>query len=202
MCSLRLWSDRQGVISWLLSQMGLLLAVGVLMSTIAGITLYSDWEKETEAANLASHLAATIECMDLHTFPGRKTYIIPSVGYPCRITISSDYVTVSRSDSLMGKNITVRESLLIHPWVAPPQTDGYGAQGLYNYLGMVCGGGRNGSSPHQKAPVETVEEMFSRARNLLAVHPCVLDQEKPLYVEKAFVHTTGGMKKYVLVYQR
>ncbi|MDD3492174.1 MAG: hypothetical protein PHU95_02740 [Candidatus Thermoplasmatota archaeon] len=202
MCSLKLWNDRRGFASWLLSQMGLLLAAGVMMGAIAGVTLYSDWEKKMEASNLASHLATAVECMDLHTFPGKKALLVPPLEYPCRITMSTDYVTVSRSDSLMGRNITARKSLIIRPWVDPPQVDEHGAPGLYNYLAGVCGPDNDGASHHQKAPIDAVERARSLTSKRLAARPFILNHLKPVYIEKAFVHTTEGRKEYVLVYQR
>ncbi|MDD5779102.1 MAG: hypothetical protein PHU95_06610 [Candidatus Thermoplasmatota archaeon] len=202
MCSLKLWNDRRGFASWLLSQMGLLLAAGVMMGAIAGVALYSDWEKKMEASNLASHLATAIEGMDLHTFPGKKALLVPPVEYPCCITISTGYVTVSRSDSLTGRNITARERLLIRPWVDPPQVNGHGAQGLYNYLAQTCGPDNDGASPHREAPIDAVEETHAMTSKRLAARPFTLNHQKPAYIEKAFVHTTEGRKEYVLVYQR
>lgn len=204
-----LLEDRRGVIAWLLSQIGLLLAAGVLIGAIAGLTFYSDWEKEAEGKNVASGFAATVESMDLKEFPGRTKYMFPRKDYHYNVTVSTDYVTVRRGGALMGGDITAHEEMLIHPWPDPPMSGGYGADGVYNYFGGIYGSDNNGSSRDTAVNATAVEGEFSHTKTELASNPFAIDIDKPVYVEKVFIYVYENndpsdveREEYVIIYQR
>lgn len=205
----KLLDDERGAIAWLLSQIGLLLAAGVLIGAIAGLTFYSDWEKEAETKNIASHFATTVESVSLREFPGRTKYMFPLKDYTYNVTVSTDYVTVRRGGALTGGNITAHEEMLVHPWPGPPLSGGYGAEGLYNYFGSIYGSDNNGSSRDTPVNVTAVEGEFSHTKTALASHPFAIDIDRPVYVEKMFLYVYENndpddveREEYVIIYQR
>ncbi len=202
-----LLEDQRGAIAWLLSQIGLLLAAGILIGAIAGLTFYSDWEKEAAAKNIASHFATSIESVALKEFPGKTKYMFPQKDYPYRVNLSTDYVTVSRGGGMINDQIVAREELLIHPWPDPPMSSGKGAIRVYNYFGENTGSPRQDGSNRQKAvPASAVDREFTSAKTTLASDPLTIDVDKPVYIEKMFIYTEEGTdtsrEEYVIVYQR
>lgn len=194
-------SDRKGIITWLLTQIGLLIATGILLASIASLAFYSDWQKEAEAKEIASKLATAIESMDLKEFPERMAYIFPDKDYRYEVYVSTDYVTVKRYDGRINKKIVAREELLINPWPNPPLIGGDSVKGFYNYLESIYKPGYDGSSPQKMMQKDMVENAFEDKRKELAKDPFNVDLNKPLYIEKVFVYTNGGKEEYVILYQ-
>jgi len=198
MSASRMLDDERGAIAWLLSQLGLLLAAGVLIGAIAGLTFYSDWEKRAEAKNIASGFATAIESVALKEFPEKTTYRFPRKEYRYTVTLSTSYVTVSRPGGLVNDNIVAREALLIRPWPHPPMANGTGASGVYTSLG---GGSRRETS----IPRHALDSVFNHTRTTLATHPYAIDVDRPVYIEKMFIYTGEGVhttrEEYVIVYQ-
>jgi len=194
--------DKEGVISWLLSQIGLLIATGILLASIASLTFYSDWQKEAEIKAIASNFATAIETADLQEFPKKSSYHFPKTDYYYEVTISTDYITVKRNDGMVSKKIVAREALLIHPWISPPMINTRGAEGFYDYLESRCEQGQDGSSPSSRIPRNIVENAFNESRKELIEYPLNIDINEPVFIEKVFVYyTEGGRGSYVLVYQ-
>ena len=196
-----LLQDRRGVVTWLLTQIGLLIAVGVLMASIASLAFYSDWEKAAEAKVMVSNFATFIEFMDLREFPEKITYLFPEKDYYYEVYISPDYVTIKRYDGKFEKEIVVRKPLLIHPWINPEMLNEKGAKGFYTYIGSLLGENHDGSSPSRKAESDIINEKFKEALKKYAVTPLKLDTNSPVYLEKMIVYTEEGRKEYVILYQ-
>jgi len=201
-----LLEDKRGAIAWLLSQIGLLLAAGVLIGAIAGLTFYSDWEKEAEAKNIASDFATAIETVALKEFPGKTKYMFPQKDYHYQVNLSTDYVTAGRPGGLTQDKIVAREELLIHPWPSPPIQSEEGANGVYNYFEKKYGPDEDGSDRDKSVPASAVDSEFTAAKTTLASDPLTIDVDKPVYIEKMFIYTEEGTdtnrEEYVLIYQR
>ena len=87
--------NEKGIISWLLSQLALLLAAAILLASIASITFYNDWKKEAEIRAIAMNIASEIASMDLKSYPNSTDYFLPIKPY--KIYLSPSYIRIERT---------------------------------------------------------------------------------------------------------
>lgn len=190
--------DKRGITSWLLNQIGLLLATGILLGAIASLVYSNEWQKKAEIENIASDFLNTMQSISLKEFPERISYKFPEKRYAYDVEISTDYITLRIND----ERITVKKKMNFSPWINPPCLDGYGLQGFFNYLDTKYGMENNGSSPQNRISLYHVEKEFNFTAKQLALNPFVVDVKKPVYIEKIFLYTEEGERDYVIVYQR
>ena len=194
--------NKKGDISWLLSQVALLIAVGILLASVASLAFYSDWRKKAEINVIASQLARTIEAMEIKEFPERIEYLPPEKNYVYDIFISTEYVTVKRYDGKISKEIMVKKELHIRPWINPPMSDEKGAEGIYKYFGSIYGSHRNGASPSTKLPSGVLEGEIETMTKELAINPFKINCKKPLYIERISIYVEGeNAESIVIIYQ-
>lgn len=191
----QLFEDERGMISWFLSQIGLLLAAGVLLGAIAGLTFYNDWEKEAEAKNIASHMATAIESTALNEFPSKNTYLLPQKNYHYEVTVTTDYVTVTRRGGVMSDEIKGREALLIKPYVRLDGRDWKWStsEELHAFLQEKYGHSGEDDDPfsvsNKGAIIGYLEEEQSDKAIWLAKNPLrITNINKPVNIEKTFIY--------------
>jgi len=198
-----LLDDTRGIIAWLISQIGLLLAAGVLIASIASLTFYSDWQKEAEAKAIASEIATAIETMDLKSESNITPYVFPFKIYHYNVTISTEYVTVMREGGgTFTSTIRAREALLIKPFIRPAAWNlaWNTTEELYDFLCLNYGGGQyagNETHPFLFRDKERVKqylcEELSRTAPVLARQPLrIEDTNEPIFLEKALIYFKHG----------
>ncbi|MEA2054035.1 MAG: hypothetical protein U9O96_02795 [Candidatus Thermoplasmatota archaeon] len=218
MSRLPLLKDNRGAISLLLSQIGLLLATGVLIGAIASLTFYNDWQKEAEAKNIASHFATAVESMDLKEFPGQTTYLFPQKNYRYEVLISTDYITIVREDGTTTDKIIGRKTLLIKPYVRPIERNWRwnNSEELHNFLKDIHLNDVSGHSGYaddpfpidQKNEITTyLKDELSDTATKLANEPLHLENEdEPVFIEKTFIYfeKDGNLERYgiVIIHQK
>ncbi len=193
-----LLDDTRGIVAWLISQIGLLLAAGVLIASIASLTFYSDWQKEAEAKAIASEIATQIETMDLKSDNNLTLCMLPLKNYHYNVTISTEYVTVMREGGTFTDVITAREALLIKPFIRPAAWNlaWNTSEELYDFLCLNYGGGQyagNDTHPFLFRDKERVKqylyEELSRTAPVLARQPLLMENvNEPLFLEKTFIY--------------
>lgn len=196
-----LLEDTRGIVAWLISQIGLLLAAGVLIASIASLTFYSDWQKEAEAKAIASEIATRIETMDLRSENNITLLSLPFKNYHYNVTISTEYVTVKRAGGTFTDVIAARESLLIKPFIRPAAWNlaWNTSEELYDFLRREYGGGQYAGNDTYPFPlsnettVNRVKQYFSdelaRTAPELARQPLLIeDINEPLFLEKALIY--------------
>ncbi|HDN51243.1 MAG TPA: hypothetical protein ENG06_05665 [Thermoplasmatales archaeon] len=200
-----LLDDIRGIVAWLISQIGLLLAAGVLIASIASLTFYSDWQKEAEAKAIASEIATAIETMDLKSESNITPYVFPFKNYHYNVTISTEYVTVMREGGTFTDVITAREALLIKPFIRPAAWDlaWNTSEELYDFLWRTYGGRQYAGNDTHPFPlnnenlVKQVKQYFSdelaRTALQLARQPLrIEDTNEPIFLEKALIYFKHG----------
>lgn len=191
---LRLNND--GIISWLLSQLALLLAAAILIASIASITFYNDWQKEAEAKRLALNLASEIASMDLKTYPNSTLYWIDSK--KASIYLSTEYVRVIRYDGNIHKKLFATATLLVKPFIYNGSVGWRNGDDLYSSLcqkfckngdSSKMGDAENPFSYDEKPEVENyIASELNRISKELAIRPLRIDPNRPLYIEKAYIY--------------
>ncbi len=186
--------NKNGIISWLLSQLALLLATAILLASIASITFYNDWKKEGEIKALAMNIASEIASMDLKSYPNSTDYFLPMKPY--KIYLSTEYVRIVRNDGTINKNISVVVHLLIKPFISAGTLPWKNGDELHNYLLSKYGYSGNASDPFPSTDKEKVknylkDELDHLSKNL-AINPFCIDVDKPLHIEKDCIYFKNG----------
>ncbi len=186
--------DRKGDISWLLSQISLLIASSFLLLSIAGMTFYNDWVKEAEIRNIASDFASKLYAVDLMQFPGNISYYPPEKSY--EIFFSSEYVIVIRHDGILKKNIEVHKELLINPWIRLATWEWKNGDELIEFLDK---------EEYKRYGYDDAEEYiktnFSDTKRFFSLHPFKVNNF-PIVIEKIVIPEKYGGGEYVLIYER
>ena len=188
--------NNSGIISWLLSQLALLLATAILIASIASITFYNDWQKEAEAKGIALNIASEIASMDLKAYPNSTLYWIDSK--KASIYLSTEYVRVIRYDGNIHKKIFATTPLLVKPFIYNGSVGWKNGDDLYEALcKKFCNDGDSnkiGDAEHpfsynKKPEVKNyIANELNRISKELAIHPLHIDPNKPLYIEKAYIY--------------
>lgn len=150
--------DRKGVISWLLSQLALILATGILLASIASITFYSDWKKEAEIKAIASELASWIYTMDLKVEENITKFFFPLKDFYYNASISTDYIVIERYDGRFKDKIRVAYPLFIKPYVIREDLNIEWKNGeeLHNYLCQEYGHKGTADDPLPSVSINTI----------------------------------------------
>jgi len=212
MLKLKFLNDNRGAISWLLTQIGLMLAAGVLLGAIASLTFYSDWQKEAEAKNIASNFAAAVESMDLKEFQGQTIYMFPQKNYHYEVEISKDYITVMREGGTTTDKIVGRERLIIKPYIRPAGRNWKwnGSEELHDFLKNEYGhsGCVDDAFPENQKDIITnyMKNELSHTATELASNPLrITNIDEPVFIEKTFIYfrDSGNLERegFVIVHQ-
>jgi len=187
--------DKRGVLSWMLTQLSLIMAAGVLIGAIAGITFYTDWQKEAEARNIALNFVATVESVDLRDFQEKIIYTLPSKSYNYKVEISTDYVTVIREDGTIKNKIFGREAFIVKPYVRTPVQNWSSSNELHDFLKSKYGQRGDTYDPitaNQKEKVISyLKNEMSHTAHEMSANPLKINANEPVFIEKTFVCFKG-----------
>lgn len=185
----------KGVISWLLSQIALLLSAGILIAAIASLTFYSDWQKEAEAKAIALQIARYIETIDLETMPKNISILLPK-NY--QVSLSTDYVIVE-AEGKIKKKIVVTHPLIIKPYA------GISGKELHQLLKKNYGfsGRENETIPSGKYNEikKELEKEMEKIAKTLTLNPMVVNTKIPLIIEKTIFYFEDRQIEIITIYQ-
>lgn len=190
----------EGIISSLLTQISLFIVSGILFASIVGIAFYNDLAKEAEIKNIAIDLSSEIYSIDLQEFFSHKSYEFPSKNFSYDVYLSPYYITISRHDGRLKKDITFHKKLLIHPIISFSNEWKSGNE-LKKFLKNnydCCG---NKSNPLNEDAKKYLEGVVNNVN--LSISPYKIDVNKPIFIDKLVLYFYDGMvKEYVVIYQR
>ena len=187
--------NEKGIISWLLSQLALLLAAAILLASIASITFYNDWKKEAEIRVIAMNIASEIASMDLKSYPNSTDYFLPIKPY--KIYLSPSYIRIERNDGTIHKNINVVVSMWVKPYIEVWKNGTDLHENLFEKYGHY--GNISDYLPNEAK--EDLKEEMDRICRELAARPFILDVNKPLHIEKDIIYFEDGKMDILIVSQ-
>lgn len=178
--------NRKGVASWLLSQMGLLIAGGFLIASIVSLSFYSDWRKEAEIGNIASQFVFNLHSVDLKEFNYTMAYSFPQKNFSYNVFISPYYIEIARHDGKWKREIKITKDFILTPVIRPSNWNCEWRNG--KEMSRIC----------KEKGVEYIEDNITDSNYALSLKPFEVEIQKPLFIEKVFV----GGRSYVILYQR
>jgi len=188
-----------GIMGLTLSQIGLLIAVGILLAAIFSLVFLNDWNKRVELKNIATSFSSMVENMDNRFFEDTIGFSF-SEGNNFNVSISTEYI-VLRSKGNLNDDLSVKERFLVRPWPQLKNSSWFGRIGLHNYLkGYLhnddthewVNNSGNISDPIIADDIEFVKKYLSALRESvnksLALNPLYVFTNRPVYIDKAFVY--------------
>ena len=188
---------KDAIISWLLSQLALLLAAAVLLAAVASVTFYNDWKKEAEIKSLAINIASEIASVDLHDYSNSTDYSLPLKPY--RIYLSPSYIRIERDDGRVHKNISVVEELWVKPYIGLWKNGSNLHNDLYNKYHHY--GNISDPIPSKNDVRNYLDGKMDEISKKLAINPFKVDLEKPLHIEKVVIYCNDGNIDVLIVSQ-
>jgi len=200
--------NKKGIVSWLLSQIALILATGILLASIASITFYSDWKKEAEIKAIASELASWIYTMDLRVEENITKFFFPIKDFYYNVSISTDYIVIERYDGRIKDTIRISHPLFIKPYVVRENLDieWKNSEELHEKLkekyGMNGNAGEEISIFLKNDIKNYIEEELDKISVEIAQKPLQIDIDKPLILENCIIHfDDASILNVIFIYQ-
>jgi hypothetical protein len=188
---LKFIKNDRGVIGITLSQIGLVIATGIILAAIFSFLYYSEWQRNSELKNMASGLSIMVEGMDTRFFDNTTTYFFPDKNYNYNVSVSSEYIIIN-ADGTWGNMLSVKERFLIRPWPRVNDPDWTSGKQLHSYLQDNYGRSGNKTRPIYKSDISSVKNMLNSYKEQdeqsLALNPLFVDILKPVYIDKVFIH--------------
>ena len=107
-------NDR-GVIGLTLSQIGLIIATGIILAAVFSFLYYNNWQRQSELKNMATSLTTLVEVMDTRFFDNTTMYFFPDKDYHYNVSISTEYIIIN-ADGTWDNKLSVKERFLIRAW--------------------------------------------------------------------------------------
>lgn len=195
--------DNNGVMGLTLSQIGLMIAMGILIAAVFSLVFQNDWRKEAELQNIATSFSTMVEGMDSRFFENTTGFLFPDMEYHYNVSISTEYITVS-TEGNVGNDLSIKERFLVKLWPnSNESTWGTGAA-LHDYLKDNFGNSGNISDPIQN--VDNVKNYLNNewenVSGSLALKPLYVSIDEIIYIEKACIYyEDGGKQGIVFIYQ-
>ena len=197
----QLSNDTNGLIGLTLSQIGLFLATGILITTVLSVVFFNDWQQTNELRSLIRNFSSLVEDMDILFFENTTQFQFPGKNYHYTIQLSSEYIVVF-SKSFSGSEFYMTERLYNEPWIRSSQQNWTSGITLREYLNTTYGhrGSQNDSLSLENFTDLRREQNVSSS--LYALHPFEILTGEPVYVEKVMIYYGNGQEyDFLLLYQ-
>jgi len=186
---LRFIRDDNGLMGLTLSQIGLVIATGILLAAVFSVVFYNDWQRNAELENIASSFSFVVEGMDTSFFENTTVFCFPDKNYYYNVSVSTEYIVVS-SSGFFGSDLSVKERFLVNPWPLINSSSWVGGVGLHIFLKNNYGYSGNVSDPIQDVDVvkDYLDNLSGGASVSLALNPMYIFTDKIVSIDKAYVY--------------
>jgi hypothetical protein len=198
---LRCIPNTDGVLDLTLSQIGLLLATGILLTVVFSFIFTNDWQRTAELQSLASSFSTLLDDIDNRFFDHTKRFQFPQKEYPYFVKISTEYIVLSAKGS-WNSDLSVIQRFVTRPWIRYAKQNWTTGNDLHRYLNETYG--------HHGTENDSIStENFTRLCHdlnttlpLCASDPLEVLIREPVWVEKVTIFYDYTKKRdFLLVYQ-
>jgi len=193
--------DNHGIMGLTLSQIGLIIATGILIAAVFSVIFLNDWQRNAELRNIATSFTTTVEGMDSRFFENTTEFHFPDKNYYYNISISTEYLVVS-AEGNQNNRLSIKECFIVKPW--PRITDQTWKRGeeLHNYCLNTYGHSGTISDPITQDDLDKLNIDKETASIALASNSFYIQIYKPVYIEKVIIYyDTAEKQDFLLIYQ-
>jgi len=193
--------DNHGIMGLTLSQIGLIIATGILVAAVFSIIFLNDWQRNAELKNIATSFSTIVEGMDTRFFENTTEFHFTEKPYYYNVSISTEYIIVSAEGNQNNK-LSIKERFLIQPWPRPSDQTWKTGEELHNYCLNNYSHSGTISDPIAQADLDELNIYKENAGIYLALNPLYLKINKSVYIEKVIIYYgTTEKKDFLLIYQ-
>ena len=129
---LRFIKNSYGIMGLTLSQIGLIIATGILLTAVFSMIFLNDWQRNAELKNIATSFSTTVEGMDTRFFENTTEFHFPDKTYYYNVSISTEYIIVS-SEGNQNNKLSIKERFIAKPWPWTTNQTWKTGKELHNY---------------------------------------------------------------------
>jgi len=193
--------DNHGIMGLTLSQIGLIIATGILVAAVFSIIFLNDWQRNAELKNIATSFSTIVKGMDTRFFENTTEFHFPDKTYYYNISISTEYITVISKGSQNNK-LSITEQFLIKPWPRSSDQTWKTGEELHSYCLNTCGHSGTISDPIAQAGLKQLNNYKNTTSIDLASNPFYIKINKSIYIEKVIIYYgTNEKQDFLLIYQ-
>ena len=190
-----------GIMGLTLSQIGLIIVTGILLTAVFSIIFLNDWQRNAELKNIATSFSTIVEGMDTRFFENTTEFHFPDKTYYYNVSISTEYVIVSAEGNQNDK-LSIKERLLVKPWPRLSYQTWKTGEELHNYCLSNYSHSGTILDPITHGDLDELNTDKETASILLASTPLYVQTNNPAYIEKVIIYYDDAEKQeFLLIYQ-
>ena len=196
---LRSLHNENGIMGLTLSQIGLMVASGILIVAVFSVLYLNDWQRTAELQSTATQISTLIEGLNSQFFENAISYHFSDRNYQCNASVSTEYITISAKGN-RDNVLSVKKQFSMKIWPQSSDSAWVGSDGLHDYLkhmlrneshAFVNTSG-NVSDPVSSDNIDWVQDNLSNIQKnvqaSLAVHPMYMLIDRTVIIEKAIIY--------------
>ncbi len=184
-----------------LTQVGLLVATGILLTVVLSFVFFNEWEQTAELQSQANGFSSLLGDIDTSFFEKTSRFKFSHTEYKYSVSISTQYIII-KSKGSWGGDLVVTKKLLISPWPRLPEQNWTTGEDLHMYLNRTCG---HHGTQNDSIPPENFTQLCQEQNNTVsfyALYPLEIHISKPVYFEKVTIFSNQTKKHdFLLLYQ-
>jgi len=184
-----------------LSQVGLFLATGILLTVVVSLVFSSEWQRTAELESQASSFSNLLYDIENSFFERTSEFRFSQEDYSYDVRISTEYLAIS-AEEVWESNLIVIKKLLTFPWPRSPAQNWMTGQDLHAYLNLTFGHWGTEKDSISVENVTTFCRELNNSTSFFAFHPLEIQIDQPVYVEKVTIFY-DRTRRYdlILIYQ-
>ncbi len=196
--------NKQAIMGFTLSQIGLIIASAILLSAVFSLVFANDWQRKAELENIATSFSTMVEAMDSRFFENTTSFSFPEKNYYYTVSISTEYITISAKGN-KDNTLSIKERFLVKPWPQDKSLIWVGGHDLHEYLNTTFG-----NTGYLLDPIQDVDNVknylaaeFESAKSSLALNPLNIVTTKTVYLDKTCIYYKDDEKQdFIFLYQK
>ena len=197
----RFIKDTNSILGLTLSQIGLFLATGILLTAVFFLVFSSDWQRTAEIRSFASSFSHLVEDVDSSFFENTARFQFPSKNYAYTVKLSTGYIVIS-AKGFLDTDLFIAERFLIQPWPRSIHQNWTTGEDLHEYLNTTCG---HRGIKDDSIPAINFTQLYQEQNTTIsfyALHPLEILIREPVFLEKITIFYDREKKHdFLLVYQ-
>ncbi len=198
---LRCSKDTNGIMGLTLTQIGLILASGILLAVVFSFVFSNDWQRTAELQAQASSFSNLLSDIDNSFFEQTSRFQFSHTDNIYLVKISTEYIVIT-SEGSWGDRLIVTNKLLTQPWPRSPQQNWTTGDDLHAYLNKTCG---HRGTENDSIPIENFTQLYQEQNNTIsffALHPFEIQTREPVFIEKVTIfYNQTKRHDFLLLYQ-
>ncbi|MCX6664530.1 MAG: hypothetical protein NT038_00495 [Euryarchaeota archaeon] len=196
---LRSLRNENGIMGLTLSQIGLMVASGILIVAVFSVLYLNDWQRTAELKGTATQISTLIEGLNSQFFENAVLYRFSDKNYQYNISISTEYIIISAKGNRENV-LSAKKQFSVKIWPQSFDSIWIGSDGLHDYLKhilrneshVLVNTSGNVSDPVSPENFEWVQDNLSiiqkNIQASLAVHPMYMPTNRTVIIEKAIIY--------------